>query len=373
MRTLNSVGGPGFDRERYVLGTEKSAGGRRRVRLADVAASVGVSRSTASLVLRGSPLVAEETRAKVLQACKDLGYVYNRAASSLRAQRTDSVGVVVTSVGNPFFAELVDGVESTLSVSGRTAILAQHSESLRAQDDLLSRLMEAGVDGVIVTAAYGTERATLERLTAAGVAVVSTTRRVPGVGGAYVGSDNVGGAQAAGHHVASVHSPSSMALVGGSPAGSPFLERSGGIRAGVAEAGADPDRIIMMPCTVSRHDAHTAATDLLGGYPELPIAVFAYNDVVALGVASAARERGLTVGRDVLLVGFDDIEAARFEQPPLSTVRVGVAEMGAAAADLLVDIIEGVDVAEPDRVVGSSLVIRRSCGCDADEPVGEMS
>ena len=78
----------------------------------DVAAHVGVSRSTASLVLRGSPLVAEETSVKVLEACKELGYVYNRAASSLRAQRTDSVGLVVTSVGNPF-------LQSSSTVSNR--------------------------------------------------------------------------------------------------------------------------------------------------------------------------------------------------------------------------------------------------------------
>ena len=342
---------------------DKAVNGRRRIRLADVAAHVGVSRSTASLVLRGSPLVAEATSVKVLEACKELGYVYNRAASSLRAQRTDSVGLVVTSVGNPFFAELVDGVESALAVSGRTAILGQHSESLDTQEALLVRLMEAGVDGVILTAAYGTEAEALNRLTSAGVAVVSATRRVAGADAAYVGPDNRSGARSAAHHVVSVHSPASVAFVGGSPDGSPYVERLSGIRDGLARAGYSPESITTMPCTVSRHDAHAAALELIEEIPEFPLAVFAYNDVVALGVASAVRERGQTIGRDVLLVGFDDIEAARFEQPPLSTVRIGVTEMGRAAAELLVAMIEGTD-AEVENETIASLVVRRSCGCD---------
>ena len=346
--------------------------GRRRIRLADVAAHVGVSRSTASLVLRGSPLVAEATSVKVLEACKELGYVYNRAASSLRAQRTDSVGLVVTSVGNPFFAELVDGVESALAVSGRTAILGQHSESLHTQEALLSRLMEAGVDGVILTAAYGTEAETLHRLTSAGVAVVSTTRRVVGLDAAYVGPDNHSGARAAAQHVVSAHEPASVAFIGGSPAGSPFVERLSGIQDGLTASGRSPESITTMPCTVSRHDAHAAAIDLLDRIPELPVAVFAYNDVVALGVASATRERGMTIGRDVLLIGFDDIEAARFEQPPISTVRIGVADMGRAAAELLVSIIDGDDT-ETERTTIPSLIIRRSCGCDVDNFLDDVS
>ena len=353
-----------------MIAMDRRTNGRRRIRLTDVAAHVGVSRSTASLVLRGSPLVAEETSVKVLEACKELGYVYNRAASSLRAQRTDSVGLVVTSVGNPFFAELVDGVESALAVSGRTAILGQHSESLDTQEALLSRLMEAGVDGVILTAAYGTEAESLHRLTSAGVAVVSTTRRVTGAGATYVGPDNHSGARAAAEHVVSSHEPASVAFVGGSPAGSPFVERLAGIRDGLTTAGRNPESITTMPCTVSRHDAHAAAIDLLDGIPELPVAVFAYNDVVALGVASAARERGMTIGRDLLLVGFDDIEAARFEQPPLSTVRIGVTEMGRAAAEQLVAIIDGHD-AGTERTTTSTLVVRRSCGCDVENLVDE--
>ena len=346
----------------------EGGGSRRRVRLADVAAAVGVSRSTASLVLRGSPLVADETRTKVLEAFEELGYVYNRAASSLRAQKTGSVGVAVTTVGNPFFAEVVDGIESTTSVTGRTAILGQHSESIKAQDVLLNRFMEAGVDGVIVTAAHDSPAQSLDRLTAAGVPVVLCSRRLAGASAAYVGADNARGAYDAAHHVASVHKPMSLAFIGGWATGSPYLERSEGLRAGLAAAGRNPDELITLPSPVSRHDAYGAAELFLDTNPDLPSAVFAYNDVVALGVASAVRTRGLVVGKDVLLTGFDDIDAAQFEQPPLSTVHVGAKEIGRAAAEMLINLIDGGDAVDPpDRILPSALRIRRSCGCSSGE------
>ena len=348
---------------------DDTGGKRRRVRLADVASAVGVSRSTASLVLRGSPLVADQTRDKVLEAFEELGYVYNRAASSLRAQETGSVGVVVTTVGNPFFAEVVDGIESTISVTGRAAILGQHSENIDAQDALLNRLMEAGVDGVILTAAHGSPASVLDRLTAVGVPIVLCTRRVAGADAAYVGADNAQGAYQAAHHVASVHKPASLAFIGGWSSGSPYLERSKGLRSGLSAAGRDPLDLITLPAPVSRRDAYDVALSFLDTQPALPVAVFAYNDVVAFGVAAAARARELTVGQDVLLTGFDDIDSAQFEQPPLSTVHVGAKKVGRAAAEMLVNMIGGGDVVgiPPDHIVPSSLQLRHSCGC---APVG---
>ncbi len=337
---------------------------RKRVRLADVAAAVGVSRSTASLVLRGSPLVADETRAKVLKAFEEFGYVYNRAASSLRAQRTGSVGVVVTTVRNPFFAEVVDGIESTISVTGRTAILGQHSEDIAAQDALFNRLMEAGVDGVIVTAAHGSTAPALDRLTAAGIPIVLCSRRVDAATASYVGSDNTQGAYEAAYHMASVHQPASFVFIGGWASGSPYLERCKGLRAGLVAAGRDPEELITLSSAVSRPDAYDTAWSFWDTLPAQPTAVFAYNDVVALGVASALRAREVTVGKDALLMGFDDIEAAQFEQPPLSTVRVAAKEIGRAAAEMLVALIDRGDVVAPqDRIVFSSLQVRRSCGC----------
>src|ERR687888_406599 len=128
----------------------------KRVTLLDIAADAGVSRATVSLVMRNSPLPAAETRERVLDSAERLGYVYDRVAASLRSQRSAAVGIVITSVGNPFFAEITTGVESVLSETGRPVILGQHSESLATQERLLSQMLEYRVDGVILTPVNGT-------------------------------------------------------------------------------------------------------------------------------------------------------------------------------------------------------------------------
>src|SRR6476620_7348345 len=112
------------------LVTSLSSRRERNITLLDIAADVGVSRATVSLVMRDSPLVADVTRAKVLDSAARLGYVYNRAAASLRSRRSGTLGIVVNNVGNPFYGELTTGVEMAVSGSGRSVVLGQHSEDL---------------------------------------------------------------------------------------------------------------------------------------------------------------------------------------------------------------------------------------------------
>src|SRR6266516_1654877 len=173
----------------------------KRITLLDIAADAGVSRATVSLVMRESPLVAAETRERVLLSAERLGYVYDRVAASLRSQRSAAVGLVITSVGNPFFAEITTGVESVLSDTGRLAILGQHSESLETQERLLNQILEDRLDGVILTPVAGPPPKMIERLTHAGVTVLLCVRRLAGVDVSYVGSDNEGGARAAALHL----------------------------------------------------------------------------------------------------------------------------------------------------------------------------
>lgn len=312
--------------------------------------------------MRESPAVAVATRDRVLAAAKALGYVYNRAASSLRTSQSGSVGILVTTVGNPFFAEIIEGVESVLSSSDRLVILGQHSESLDMQDRLLNRLLEYRVDGVILTAASGTSTETINRLTDMGVAVVLCTRRIDGTNASYVGSDNEAGARQAVGHLVHDHDIRSLAFVGGLASGSPHIERSRGMKKALRRTTLTKDAIFTLPTAPTREDAYHATTALLRSSPSLPLGIFAYNDVVAFGVAASVRDAGLVVGRDVLLVGFDDVQASLFEQPPLTTVAIGAAALGARAAETLVDLI--VSKGQPVEVVcENSLVVRGSCGC----------
>jgi LacI family transcriptional regulator len=333
-----------------------------RATLLHIAERAGVSRATVSLVMRESPAVAAVTRQSVLEAADQLGYVYNRAASSLRSQRSASVGVLVTTVGNPFFAELTAGVESVLSATGRLVLLGQHSEDLAAQERWLNRMLEYRVDGVILTAASGTSGSMIERLTSRGVSVVLCTRRVDTDLASYVGSDNEAGARKAVEHLIGFHNVASLAFVGGRESGSPRVERSRGMSAAIDHVGFDQRNVLSIPTPPTREAAYEATVSILAKHSGGPLGIFAYNDLVAFGVAAAVRDASLEVGSDVLLVGFDDVSASRHEHAPLSTIAVNASGLGALAAETLVHMIdESSGVVEVVRE--NELIVRSSCGC----------
>lgn len=336
---------------------------KRRVTFLDIAADAGVSRATVSLVMRQSPVISDDTRERVLHSAEKLGYVYDRLAASLRNQQSGAVGLVVTSVGNPFYAEITAGVESVLSGTGRLAILGQHSEDLAVQERLLNKLLEYRVEGVILTPVSGTSPATIQRLIASGVSVVLLVRRLKGVEASYVGSDNVAGARAAAAHLLA-HNVATIAFIGGVE-GSPRLERMRGVREAIKQHAGGPPKLVSVSSRPTREDGYAATVELLRSVTK-PVGIFAYNDIVAFGVASAVRDAGLVVGRDVRLIGFDDIQASRFEQPPLTTVAIDPAGTGRRAAEALMR--AAVAPGEPvEEITPANLVIRRSCGCGSEE------
>jgi LacI family transcriptional regulator len=339
------------------LVTSIGSGHERNVTLLDIAADVGVSRATVSLVMRNSPLVAEGTRARVLDSAARLGYRYNRAAASLRSRRSGTLGIVVNNVGNPFYGELTTGVEMAVSGSGRSVVLGQHLEDLEAQQQLLDRLLEYRVDGIILTAAPATKADTIRRIALTGVPVLLAIRRVRGADAVYVGADVVGGAKAAVLHLLT-HSPRAIALIGGYEGSSTQRERVRGAKA--ALAGSDVE-LVVVSGEPGRESGYLMATTVLKSATRPP-AIFAYNDLVAQGAAAAVRDAGYHVGVDVPVVGFDDIEAARYEQPPLTTVSVDPLNMGRLIAERMTGILDG-NQRPKDLSTRASLVVRQSCGC----------
>jgi LacI family transcriptional regulator len=313
--------------------------------------------------MRGNTVVADSTRDKVLKVSSELGYVFNRAASNLRSAQTGSVGLLITTVANPFFAEFIAGVEQELSNTGRVMFFGQHSEDLDTQDRLLQRFLENRVDGIILVAAEGTTVETVERLGAMGTAVVLATRRSDAGTASYIGSDCVGGVAEATRHLISIHSPASLAFMGAGPGGSSHRERSEGMFVAVDELGYGRDRVRVETTGVTtREAAYETTQQLLLSKPTFPLGVVCYNDIVAFGVAGAVRDAGLKVGVDVLLVGFDGVDAARYEQTPLTTVSTGPTDIGRLAGKTLLEMLDN-DTAPSETVHANQLTIRQSCGC----------
>src|SRR5215203_4969819 len=157
-----------------------------RVTLIDVAQHCGVSRATVSLVLNNSPLVAANTRDRVRRAMSELGYVYNRAAASLRTQHSDAIGVVLTNITNPYFAEVAAGFQDTLTSSGSVPLLAVSGEDRDVQFGLVKSLVDRNVDGIVLVPAHGRTSSDLPYLL--GSPLVLLARRLNGMDVDYVGA-----------------------------------------------------------------------------------------------------------------------------------------------------------------------------------------
>lgn len=330
-----------------------------RVTLQQVADHAGVSRATASLVVRGKDNISKEKRDLVLQSMKELGYIYDRVAANLRSQHSSTVGLIISEIGNPFFSELLIGVHEALDKKGYTVILGTSFDLMNKQDVLLSTMLEHRVGGVIISPAPGTPYEAMERLEKWGIPVVVVTRETLSQEKMdYIGPDNVEGAELAVTHLLS-QGHHRIAYIGGSSSSSVFRDRVQGYRNALAQAGIEPDESLMMEGPGSRREGMEAIKRIMD-LPEPPTAAFCYNDIVAFGVMMGLREKGYTVGKDFAVVGFDNIQEASIISPGLTTVDAFPKKIGMYAADLLNQRITGLDE-DPKRIIlAPDLVVRES-------------
>ncbi|MGN6549057.1 MAG: LacI family DNA-binding transcriptional regulator [Pararhizobium sp.] len=345
--------------------SEKPA--RRRVTLLDVAREAGVSRATASLVLRKSPLVGDETRRRVEAAIEALGYVYNLGAARMRAAHSRTVGVIIPNLTNPFFAEMLAGIDSVLDDHGLVVLLANSRDMEARQVTMIRRLREHGVDGIIVCPATGTTRKLLTDAEEWGLPLVQALRHVSETTGDYAGTDYAGGmVQAVDHLVGLGHRR--IAFVTGSLHHSAHTERLAGFRTGLRKHGLPEDGIVSIPLTHGH--AMGLAKRLVTG-KDAPTAAICFNDVVGFGLSSGLFDLGLEVGRDFSVIGFDNLAEAEIMRPGLTTVATHPQAIGEAAAHLLRD-----RLADPKRAARrivnlTELIERQSCGpADQAERMG---
>jgi LacI family transcriptional regulator len=336
-----------------------------RVTVSDVAVDAGVSRSTVSLVLQDSPLVADATRAKVRASMARLGYVYNRGAASLRTRRSHAVGLIVTDISNPFYAEFTVGAQTALAAAGITVLLGHNFESTETQASLIAVMQEYGVDGLLLMPASATTPGELATLSASRLPYVLVTRYVQGLRASYVGSDNVSGARRLTEHVIS-HGARRIAFVGGPELSSSRRDRMTGTRQAMKDAGLRLMPRSSPPSTVSRKGGYEVALELLQRGP-MPDAIVCHSDIVAFGVVLACDRLGVAVGRDIIVTGFDNIEESALHRVPLTTVGVDPRGLGQRAAHHLLDRIQAPDGPVVEDTTEAPLIVRSSCGC---RPIG---
>jgi len=325
----------------------------------DVARRAGVSVVTVSHSLNNRGRVAEKTRERVLQAARDLGYVPNFAARSLRDGRTHVLGVLVHDINTPYFMEIVRGATELAEQTQRELLI--HTglvDSEGAEQRRVAALSNGLADGVLVILPRNS-RPYLELLERSRVPVVLVNHHGVETSLPNVSADNVVGARQATEHLLTL-GHRRIGFVTGSSTTGQSEERLQGYREALGHFGVPYRAELVRPGDFWFERGREAADELLA-LPEPPSAIFAANDWSARGVIALAEERGLRVPQDLSVVGFDDIPAAAVQaRPALTTVRHPLADIGRTAAQLLIDLVEGREQRGVRVELPSELIVRNS-------------
>ncbi|MGP1355038.1 LacI family DNA-binding transcriptional regulator [Roseicyclus sp.] len=312
---------------------------KRRPTITDVAALAGVSKSTVSLVLQRSPQVRAETAESVRAAMGELGYVYNRAAATLRGSSVGLVGLVINDIRNPFFTEFAASLQMALASAGYATVISNSDEDAGLQGKLVASMIEHGVDAVVICPAYGDAAPTFEPLSRAGIPTLQVLRKMDARTDLFPFSsfDYAHGSAEATRHLIGLGARR-IAFVGGLDGRSITEERKAGYADALSGAGLSPLRL---PGTTSRAFGLSAAATLVREHPDCD-GVLCFNDLVALGLMAGLAREGVAVGSAMRLVGFDDIEDCALSWPQLSSVSCDIAVFARdTAAALLAWLTEG--------------------------------
>jgi DNA-binding LacI/PurR family transcriptional regulator len=335
-----------------------------RVSIKDIAREAGVSHSTVSRALSDSPLVSAETKLRIQHLARVMGYSPDAQARSLVMGRTQTIGVVVTTLADPFIAEIVQAIESTALDEGYSVILASSNSEPEREIAAVQMLRSKRVDGLVVTSSRvgALYQEHLDRLGVPVVLVNSHSEQ----SGPYTYSIDVDNRHGAwlgtGHLIQLGHRR--IAYVTGASEHSDDLERLAGYRQALQEAGIAFDRALVILGT-GRVDGGEEALPLLMALDEPPTAVFCYNDMTAIGLLGAARKARLSIPCDLAVVGFDDIPFASYVQPPLTTVAQPKPKMGKMAMEMVLALMaDGDDNARSisNVTVQGRLIVRESSG-----------
>jgi LacI family transcriptional regulator len=334
------------------------------VTIKDVASLAGVSPMTVSRVINGSERVSPDTQRRVQEAIAQLGYIPSRLARGLSARKTGTLAVIVPDVANPFFTLIVRAAEEVARRAGYGVILCDTRADLAVERDVIEELIAHRVEGIAIAPVSDRSKAHLERLARFGLPFVLIDRTVAGMECEAVVGDSVGGAQRLVEHVVGL-GHRRIGMIVERDEVSTARERRLGYEAALQAAGLELEPGLV-EVQLPDPDGGFAGMRRLLSLEEPPSAVFAVNNLVALGAIEAVRGDGLEVPDDVALVCFDDIEYASRLYPFLTALEQPAETFGTLGAQLLLERIQGRAPARNRVVVlPGELTVRRSCGAQA--------
>lgn len=328
----------------------------RPISIKDIARIAEVSHSTVSRALRNSSLVNEETAKNIQRIARESGYQASAVARSLVTRQTLTIGVVVTNITDPFVSEVVSGIEETANQHGYSVLLAESNADPEREQRVVQACAERRLDGIVVTSSR-VGALYLTMLSEMRVPILLVNNQHAGEFVHSVMIDNRAGSHLAVSHLIYL-GHTRIGYIGDRFGHQSDKERQAGYHDAFKDA-----KLPSMPEHFVFGDGkaeggYQAMLDLLD-LPEPPTAVFCYNDMTAIGALHAIHSRGLQVPHDISIVGFDDIAFAQYTQPPLTTVRQPMRDMGRLAMESLIRLLSGKGSTETIQVP-ADLIVRES-------------
>lgn len=337
---------------------------QKKTTIKDIARMANVSHTTVSRALNDKSRIKNETKEKILSIAKELNYRPNFIARSLVMKQTKTLGLVITTIANPFYTELSQGIETTAIRLGYNIILCSTNYDVSVEKQYTDMLRSKGVDGIIFTSAHMGDP-NIIGLAEEGYPIVLVNRRTyhPMVREKvdYIGVDNISGGFLAVEHLIKL-GHDRIGVIGGSSESSVGFERLEGGKKALTAYGREVVGDYFLEGDFLKGSGYRGGKEFLK-MNRPPTAIFAANDYMALGTYQAIVEEGMKVPEDIALIGFNDIEFTSMKGIELTTIGQKKYEMGALAAKMLVERIEGKKMGPSKEIVlEPELIIRKTCG-----------
>lgn len=323
----------------------------------DIAKAANVSIATVSKVINNSGRISDKTRKRIMKIMDEMDYRPSVVASALTKKRTFTIGLLIPDLANPFFAEIARSVEDRAQELGFNVIICNTDNKAEKEEKYIELLKQKGADGIIMaTAAHN--HAIVKKLIEQNETVAVIARDMPSLAvDAVLVDDFLGGYMAANHLMECGHQH--MAVIAENLQVASSRQRVRGFRQAMEDAGLTLEERWIRESAYHVADGKQTAAALLAE-PDAPTAVFACNDLLAIGVIQAARERGMAIPRDLSVVGFDNTILATIIDPPLTTIAQPIQEMGKQVVDLVARNIDGQSASKQRFVLLPELIVRGS-------------
>ena len=325
----------------------------KRPTIHDVAARAGVSKSLVSLALRGSPKVSDASRSAIMAAAGELGYRPNATARSLADRRSRTIGINMAEMDNPIFPQMLSGAHAVIRERGYNTMLVSGERDPQVEYEELTKLLEFQVEGLILIS-HRMPASTVRSLAADVPTVVLTLRAITGPGIDSVTSDDEAGARMAMEYLFELGHTRIAHISGGTL--EPAVVRERVYREEMQRAGLG-DLTQVYEGDLTNDGGLRAARELLTD-GTTPTAVFASNDISAIGVMAACQEHGLSIPEDISIIGYDGVSIGALRTISLTTIAQPLSTMGALGAERLFDRMDGKKIKERSIILEPELLVR---------------